>query len=70
MSNLPIKETIDIEFKSDVRKLSDADLIDAVVAFANTSGGDIYLGVEDDGTPTGIHESHRDYTQQIGRAHV
>lgn len=63
MSNLPIKETIDIEFKSDVRKLSDADLIDAVVAFANTSGGDIYLGVEDDGTPTGIHESHRDYTQ-------
>ena len=63
MNILPTKETIDIEFKSDIRKLSDADLIDAVVAFANTSGGDIYLGVEDDGTPTGIHESHRDYTQ-------
>ena len=63
MSNLPTKETIDIEFKSDIRKLSDSDLIDAVVAFANTSGGDIYLGVEDDGTPTGIHESHKDYTQ-------
>ena len=46
-----------------MKKLGDADLIDAVVAFANTSGGDIYLGVEDDGTPTGVHESHKDYTQ-------
>ena len=63
MNVLPTKETIDIEFKSDVKKLSDSELVDAVVAFANTSGGDIYLGIEDDGTPTGIHESHRDYTQ-------
>ena len=60
---LPDKETLEIEFKSDLKKLSDTDLIDAVVAFANTSGGDIYLGVEDDGTPTGVHESHKDYTQ-------
>lgn len=60
---LPEKETLEIEFKSDLKKLSDTDLIDAVVAFANTSGGDIYLGVEDDGTPTGVHESHKDYTQ-------
>lgn len=60
---LPEKETLEIEFKSDLKKLGDADLIDAVVAFANTSGGDIYLGVEDDGTPTGVHESHKDYTQ-------
>lgn len=60
---LPEKETLEIEFKSDLRKLNDTDLIDAVVAFANTSGGDIYLGVEDDGTPTGVHESHKDYTQ-------
>lgn len=60
---LPQKETLEIEFKSDLKKLSDTDLIDAVVAFANTSGGDIYLGVEDDGVPTGVHESHKDYTQ-------
>lgn len=60
---LPEKETLEIEFKSDLKKLSDTDLVDAVVAFANTSGGDIYLGVEDDGTPTGVHESHKDYTQ-------
>lgn len=54
---------MEIEFKSDLKKLSDSELIDAVVAFANTNGGDIYLGVEDDGTPTGVHESHKDYTQ-------
>lgn len=60
---LPEKETLEVEFKSDLKKLSDDNLIDAVVAFANTSGGDIYLGVEDDGTPTGVHETHKDYTQ-------
>lgn len=60
---LPEKETLEIEFKSDLKKLSDDNLIDAVVAFANTSGGDIYLGVEDDGTPTGVHQAHKDYTQ-------
>lgn len=60
---LPEKETLEIEFKSDLKKLSDTDLIDAVVAFANTGGGDIYLGVEDDGTPTGVHKTHKDYTK-------
>ena len=28
-------------------------MIDAVVAFANTNGGDLYLGVENDGHITG-----------------
>lgn len=60
---IPERETMEIEFKSDVKKLSDADLIDAIVAFANTHGGDLYLGVEDDGTVTGLHEQHRDVTQ-------
>ena len=60
---LPTKETMEIEFKSDVKKLSDGDLIDAVVAFANTAGGTIYLGIEDDGTVTGLHEQHRNATQ-------
>lgn len=64
MANLiPERETMEIEFKSDVKKLSDSDLVDAVVAFANTNGGDLYLGVEDDGTVTGLHEQHRDVTQ-------
>lgn len=63
LASIPQKETLEIEFKSDLKKLSDNDLVDAVVAFANTSGGDLYLGVEDDGTPTGVHIAHRDYTQ-------
>ena len=52
-----------MEFKSDRKRLSDEALIDAVVAFANTEGGELYLGVEDDGTITGRHESHSDITQ-------
>ena len=61
--SFPERETLEIEFKSDLKKLNDNDLVDAVVAFANTNGGDIYLGVEDDATPTGVHKTHRDYTQ-------
>lgn len=54
---LPQRETLEVEFKSDRAKLSDSDLVDAVVAFANTAGGTIYLGVEDDGTVTGLHQA-------------
>ena len=60
---IPPRETLEIEFKSDQNKLPDSDLIDAVVAFANTNGGDLYLGVEDNGDVTGLHPSHRDITQ-------
>ena len=56
---LPKKETITIEFKSDLKKLSDADIFEAVVAFANTEGGDLYLGIEDSGEVTGLHEAHK-----------
>lgn len=60
---IPQKETLEIEFKSDERKLNDSELIDAVVAFANTNGGDLYLGIEDDGRITGLHPDHRDSIQ-------
>ena len=46
---LPKKETLTIEFKSDRKKLSDTEIFEAVVAFANTEGGDLYLGIEDNG---------------------
>ncbi len=59
---LPKKETLTIEFKSDVKKLSDADIFEVVVAFANTEGGDLYLGIEDSGEITGAHKLHRDPT--------
>lgn len=59
MSDIPKKESLTCEFKSDRACLSDRDLIEAVVCMANAHGGDIYVGVEDDGTVTGLHAKHR-----------
>ena len=56
-SNIPLKETIEVEFKSDRDALNDNDLIEALICLANAQGGSLYLGVEDDGTVTGLHES-------------
>lgn len=55
---VPNKETLTVEFKSDLKKYSDTNLFEDVVAFANTEGGDLYLGVEDDGMITGVHPEH------------
>lgn len=70
---IPEKESLSVEFKSEYKRggdgkpkphrLPDSELIDTVVALSNTDGGEIYLGVEDDGTPTGVHKEHRDATQ-------
>lgn len=57
---LPKKETLEIEFKSDVKRYPDKDIIEAVSAMANTNGGILYLGVEDNGIITGLHKSHMD----------
>lgn len=56
--NINCKETLTIEFKSDRKKLSDDEIIEVVVAFANTEGGELYLGVEDNGDITGLHPDH------------
>lgn len=61
--NIGFNEDIINEFKSDQNKLGDEELVEAVVAFANTDGGDLYLGVEDDGEITGLHAKHKDVTQ-------
>jgi ATP-dependent DNA helicase RecG len=53
-------ETLTVEFKSDKKPLSDRELVAAIVALANTEGGDLYLGVEDDGAVTGLHPNHLD----------
>ncbi|MEW6139148.1 MAG: ATP-binding protein [Thermodesulfobacteriota bacterium] len=42
-------ETLTVEFKSEVRPLSGRELGTAVVALANTEGGDLHMGVEDNG---------------------
>lgn len=59
---LPKKETLTIEFKSDRNKLQNSDIFDAIVAFANTEGGDLYLGIEDSGEVTGVHKDHKNHT--------
>lgn len=61
-SSVPTAETLTVELKSDREKLSDAALIEAVVCLANTDGGSVYLGVEDNGEVTGLHRSRRNST--------
>lgn len=50
--------SLTLEFKSDLKCLPDRELVAAVVALANTEGGDLLLGVDDDGTVTGLHPNH------------
>ena len=52
-------EDLTLEFKSDAKSLPDRELVAAIVALANTEGGDLLLGVEDDGTITGLHPNHQ-----------
>ena len=56
---IPTKESLTVEFKSDRSRLPDRELIETVVCLANTDGGEIYLGVEDDGQVTGLHPQHQ-----------
>ena len=61
--NIGFKESLIVEFKSDRNCLEENEIIDAVVAFSNTDGGDLYIGVEDDGIITGLHDKHKDATR-------
>jgi len=54
---IPPRETLEVEFKSDRDRLNDDDLIEALICLANAQGGTLYLGVENDGTVTGLHTS-------------
>jgi len=63
---LPPAESLTVEFKSDRRKISDTDLVEALVCLANTEGGELWLGVEDDGIPTGLHAEHRELERLVG----
>lgn len=51
-------ENLTTEFKSDLKCLLDRELVAAVVALANTEGGDLLLGVEDNGGITGPHANY------------
>lgn len=58
VSPITSKESLTVEFKSDLKRLRDDELVQALVCLANSEGGELWLGVEDDGTPTGLHEAH------------
>lgn len=60
MPALPSAETLTVEFKSDQKRLPDDELVEALACLANSDGGELWLGVEDNGTPTGLHSAHQD----------
>ncbi len=51
-------ETLRVEFKSDRQQISDKDIYEELVSLANTEGGALVVGVEDDGTITGAKPRH------------
>lgn len=55
MSEIPTFESSTVEFKSEWNEKKDGEGIKkTLVAFANTYGGELYLGVNDDGKPVGL----------------
>lgn len=55
-------EQLDVEFKSDRRTMPDREIYEEVVSMANSKGGVLLIGVEDDGAITGAHPRHGDVT--------
>jgi ATP-dependent DNA helicase RecG len=51
-----LKETESIEFKRELNESIKKELI----AFANTYGGEIYIGIDDDGKVIGLDNGKRD----------
>lgn len=52
-------ESLEREFKSDSRReFTDKEIYEEMVAFANTDGGALIIGVEDNGTITGARPRH------------
>ena len=56
---MSLGETVDREFKSDRnREFTDKEIYEEVVAMANTDGGMLLIGVENDGSVTGSRPRH------------
>jgi ATP-dependent DNA helicase RecG len=51
-------ESVEREFKSDCQQIRDSAIYEEVVALANTAGGVLLIGVEDDGVVTGAKPRH------------
>ena len=58
-------ESLEREFKSDRRQISDTEIYEEVVALANTQGGTLLVGVEDDGAVTGAKPRHGKTTDPV-----
>ncbi len=54
-----MKESVNVEFKELDRERGTLPSSTAkeIVAFANTEGGDLYIGISDDGTVTGVNDT-------------
>lgn len=55
----PLRESLTIEFKSDRKCYALSKLYGDLVGMANTDGGWLFLGIEDDGTVTGVDNQHK-----------
>ncbi len=65
---IPQSENQYIEFKSE--RVSAKNLVEEIVAFANAEGGEIWLGIEDDRTVTGISRSYEEDVMNLSREGV
>ena len=61
----PLQKNQYIEFKSEAVKA--AALAEEMVAFANSEGGEIWLGIEDDGAVSGLSRSYEADVMNICR---
>jgi len=60
MCVIPTEESLTVEFKREWNEKKDGEPIKkTLIAFANTSGGNLYIGVDDDGTIVGISDASR-----------
>ena len=58
MHSIPPYENYVVEFKSQWGDNDGQTIKKTLVAFANTYGGDLYIGVNDDGTVCGVQDIH------------
>lgn len=66
--NVPSTENQYVEFKSEAA--SSKELAEEIVAFANAEGGEIWLGVEDDRSISGISRSYEEDVMNICRTAI
>lgn len=60
MCVIPKEESLTVEFKREWNEKKDGEPIKkTLVAFANTAGGDLYIGVADDGAIVGVSDESR-----------